>query len=236
MGTPKVGAYEAALPTGALRRDRGPRTHVPDALAEGVRGEAAVAHHPERRLRQPLQQAWRRRQLVRLARREGEGDRAPAALGDHAGLRAEAAARAAERLARVACRCGPPFLAAPAASWCARMVVPSRVRGTASDAVRPAMPSATPRACAASGRRSQTPRWPQRLKVWAAIHHGPGSAGMARQVAPFRCRQMIASIVRRRSWWSVLYGGRHASIRGASTPHCSSVRTFGLSRSVIPTR
>jgi hypothetical protein len=39
---------------------------------------------------------------------------------------------------------------------------------------------------------------------------------MLRQVAPLRCRQMIASIVRRRSWCSVLPRGRTASISGAS--------------------
>ncbi len=48
---------------------------------------------------------------------------------------------------------------------------------------------------------------------------------MARQAAPFRCRQMIASIVRLRSWCSVLPRGRTASISGASRPHCASVST-----------
>ena len=49
-------------------------------------------------------------------------------------------------------------------------------------------------------------------------------------------RQMIASMVRRRSWWSVLCGGRHAAISGANTSHCASVRTLSLSRSAIPSR
>jgi hypothetical protein len=39
----------------------------------------------------------------------------------------------------------------------------------------------------------------QRLNVWAAIHHGPSSAGIWRHFAPLSWRQMIASIVRRRS-------------------------------------
>src|SRR5215218_6667697 len=164
----------------ALGRDRRTRAHVPDVLAESMRSEAAVAHDPKRRLRQTVQEAGRERQLMGLTRRERETDGAPAAVRDHARLRAVAAARAAERLARVPLCLAPPFRAAPAAFWCARMVVPSRN----------AMPSATPRSCARSSRRSHTPRWPQRLKVWAAIHHGPSSAGMARQVAPFRCRQI----------------------------------------------
>src|SRR3954453_15362950 len=47
---------------------------------------------------------------------------------------------------------------------------------------------------------------------------------------------MIASMVRRRSWCSVLCGGRHASMSGASTSHCASVRTCGLLSSIIPGR
>ena len=107
-----------------------------------MRGEAAVADDPERRLRQPVQQTGRQRQFVRLPRREGEGHRTPAAVGDPDRLRAVAAARAAERLAVVALRRRPPFRAAPAAFWCARMPVPSRK----------AIPKATPPSCATSSR------------------------------------------------------------------------------------
>jgi hypothetical protein len=39
----------------------------------------------------------------------------------------------------------------------------------------------------------------QPLKVCAAIHHGPSSAGIWRHFAPLSCRQMMASMVRRRS-------------------------------------
>jgi hypothetical protein len=59
--------------------------------------------------------------------------------------------------------------------------------------------STPPRRCAASSNRSQAPRRDHRLKVCAAIHHGPSSAGIWRHFAPLSCRQMIASIVRRRS-------------------------------------
>jgi hypothetical protein len=46
---------------------------------------------------------------------------------------------------------------------------------------------------------------------------------MLRHFAPFSCRQMIASMVRRRFLCSVLWGGRHCAISGASY----SLRVFG---------
>src|SRR6185312_3083955 len=51
----------------------------------------------------------------------------------------------------------------------------------------------------------------------------PRSAGMARHLAPFSCRQTIAEIVRRRSWGGVLPLGRHASISGSRSIHAPSV-------------
>src|SRR3954464_9645513 len=71
----------------------------------------------------------------------------------------------ASRLSR--CAEDFPVFAAPAAFWCARIVVPSRN----------AMPSLMPsRCCANSSRRSHTPWRLQRIKVCAAIHHGPRAA------------------------------------------------------------
>ena len=76
------------------------------------------------------------------------------------------------------------------------------------------------------------PSFDQRMKSWAALHHGPGSAGIARHlapfrcrqtIAPFRCRQTIAPIVRRRSRGGVLPLGRAASTSGSSAAHRSSV-------------
>jgi hypothetical protein len=46
---------------------------------------------------------------------------------------------------------------------------------------------------------------------------------MERHLAPFRWRQTIASIVRRRSRGGVLPLGRHASISGSSAAHSSFV-------------
>src|SRR3954451_16981042 len=88
---------------------------------------------------------------------------------------------------------------------------------------RNVIPSRTPRCWARSSRRSHTPRRAQRRKVWAARDHGPSSAGMARHLAPFSCRQTIAEIIRRRSWGGVLPLGRHASISGSRSIHAPSV-------------
>src|SRR5690349_9716858 len=196
----------------------------PDQLPERAGAVAAVAHHPQRHAREAAEEPRRERQLVRLARRER--DRPAPAVRDHARLGAEAAARAAERLAPVPLARGPPFLGAPAALWCALIEVPSRN----------AMPSSTPRACAASSSRRHAPSSAQRMKSCAARHHGPSSAGTARQVAPFRCRQTIASIVRRRSRGGVLPFGRHASTSGSSAAHCSSVNTIARPRELDKAR
>ena len=99
----------------AFGRDRGPRVHVPDVLAKGMRGQTTVAHHPTGHVRQAIQQAGCDGQLMRLTGRDGEADSAPARLGHYAGLRPEAAARATERLAVIPLCLRPPFRAAPAA-------------------------------------------------------------------------------------------------------------------------
>lgn len=73
-----------------------------------------------------------------------------------------------------------PFLGAPAALACARMLVPSRK--TRLSANPPARSWARP------SRRSQTPCCAQRMNNCAARHHGPSSAGIARHLAPLRWR------------------------------------------------
>jgi len=152
---------------------------------------------------------------VRLPRREPEGDGPAAGVRDHDSLGAKAAARAPKRLTFSAASASSPFLDAPAALACALMLVPSRN----------VMPSSTPRSCAMVSRRSHTPSLAQRMKIWAAFHHGPSSAGMARHFAPFVQRQMIASTVRRRSEGGTLAWGRQASTRGSNSAHCASVST-----------
>jgi hypothetical protein len=134
------------------------------------------------------------------------------------GLGAEAILASAKRLI-VGTRCVRfviPLFVAPAAFWCARRMVPSMKT----------MPSAGRlSALAASKNRSQTPSLDQRMKVWAAIHQGPSSAGMARHLAPFCMRQTIASKVRRRFVSSRPVWGRTASIKGSIALHWTSVRT-----------
>src|SRR3954464_3848661 len=200
---------------GALGRDGRAGADVPDPLAEGVGGVAAVADHPARHVRQTVQQVRRHRQFMGLTGREREGNGTPATVRDHAGLGAVAATRAAERLTAVSLLAvGPPF-SRPAAFWCARKFVPSRK----------VMPSATPRSCTSSSRRSQTPRWPQRMKVCAAFHQGPSSPGMARHLAPFWWRQRMASIVCRRLSCGTLQCGRTSLISGSNSAHSASLRT-----------
>src|SRR3712207_2092989 len=132
----------------ALGRDRGAGAEAPDEVAEGMAGVAAVGHDPGGDDREEGQEQRSQRQLVRLPGGEGEADGAAGGVGDHAGLGPVAAARPAQRLARVALRRGSPFFAAPAALWCARMPVPSRN----------AIPASTPpRRCASSSSRSQAP-------------------------------------------------------------------------------
>jgi hypothetical protein len=63
------------------------------------------------------------------------------------------------------------------------------------------------------------------MKVWAAIHHGPSSAGMARHLAPFCKRRTIASIVRRNQRIGRGAQGRTWSSKGSRADHCSSVIT-----------
>ena len=207
-----------------LRLRQGCARAQDDAVVDEAGGVTPAGHDPSRNNGQGGQQQRRERQFVRLPRREGKARGATRSVGNHAGVAAIAAARPAQGFPLVALRRTPPFLAAPAALWCARMLVPSRN----------AMPtSIPPRCCAPSSSRSQAPRRAHLRKHCATIRHGPRSAGIWRHFAPLPWRQMIASIVRRRSWCSILCGGRQASIKGASTSHCASVKTFVLSCSTI---
>jgi hypothetical protein len=63
--------------------ERRARAAVPDVLAEGVRGVAAVAHDPSRHVGRAAERTWRQRQLVRLTGRQREGDGAARTVGDH---------------------------------------------------------------------------------------------------------------------------------------------------------
>jgi hypothetical protein len=150
---------------------------------------------------------WR---LAGLPGGESEAQSPTSRVRNGMGLGAEAALASAKRLAGV-----PPFTA-PAAFWCARTMVPSMKTRPSSGQLA---------VLARSKRRSQTPSLDQRRKVWAAIHHGPSSAGMARHLAPFCMRQTMASKVRRRLESSRPVWGRTSSIKGSIAFHWTSVKT-----------
>ena len=71
-----------------LGRDGGPCAEAPDALAEGAAAVATVRHDPHRHIGQSGEQRDSVGQFVRLARREGKGNRPSRAVGDHAGSEA----------------------------------------------------------------------------------------------------------------------------------------------------
>src|ERR1044071_4233806 len=96
-------------------RDGGARAQVPDALAEGIGGEAPVTDNPSGHIRQTAEQSRRKGQLMRLPGGERDGNRPPAPVGDHTGFCAIAAARAAKRLAYISLAAVDPLFSAPAA-------------------------------------------------------------------------------------------------------------------------
>src|ERR1700712_1630750 len=109
-----------------LGRDRGPRAQVPDVLAEAMAAVATVGDHPAGYAWQLLEKGHGMRQFVRLPRRQHKGHGSADGIGDHAGFGAKAATRPAKRFTTVSLCWSVAFLAAPAAFWCARMLVPSR--------------------------------------------------------------------------------------------------------------
>ncbi len=182
----------------------------PDRRSQRVRRVAPIGHDPAGDGGQNLEEIEALWRLAGLPGGEGEAQGPTSRVRKGVGLGAEAALASPKRLAGV-----PPFTA-PAAFWCARMMVPSMK--TTPNAGQLA-------ALARSKRRSQTPSLDQRRKVWAAIHHGPSSAGMVRHLAPFCMRQTMASKVRRRLESSRPVWGRTASIKGSIVFHWTSVKT-----------
>ena len=62
-------------------RDGGTCAQVPDALAKRIGSETPVTDDPARHVGQTAEQPRGKRQFMRLARSEGEGDRAATAVG-----------------------------------------------------------------------------------------------------------------------------------------------------------
>jgi hypothetical protein len=124
---------------------------------------------------------------VPLARGQNERDRLAPPLGPPVDVGRDAAATAAEGLVAA------PVLA-PAALWCARIVVPSRKCSTQSNS-----PAASAAACRAASARSQTPARCQRRKREDTVFHEPQRAGRSRHGAPVAKRQSIPSPTSRSS-------------------------------------
>jgi hypothetical protein len=159
----------------------------------------------------PFQQGRDVGRLVALARRQNEADRLAAALGPQVQLGAEAAAGAAEGSVAA------PFLA-PAALWCARIVVPSSKCRTQSNA-----PVASRWTCNAASARSQTPARCQRRQRLYTVCHGPYRSGRSRHGAPVANRHSIALT---RVRWSLAgrpVVGRCGGSNGSSFAHWASV-------------
>jgi hypothetical protein len=189
-------------------RDGRPGAKIPYGRAQRVRRVASVRHDPARDGRQKGQKIKALWGLAGLSGGERKAQSPTTCVGNGMGLGAKTALASAKSFIAA-----PPFTA-PAALWCARMTVPSMKT----------MPNSGQLAAfAASNRRSQTPSLDQRRKVWAALHHGPNSAGMARHLAPFCMRQTMASKVWRRLESSRPVCGRTLSIKGSSALHWASV-------------
>src|SRR4051794_3931372 len=70
----------------ALGRDGGLCPCLSDMLAEALTAVAPISHDPLGHARQALEQGYGVRQLMRLPRRDPEGERMARAVGDHASL------------------------------------------------------------------------------------------------------------------------------------------------------
>jgi len=70
----------------ALGRDRRTCTYLPDVLAEGMAGVAAITDNPPGHTRQPVEQGNRMGQFMGLTWCQPEGDGTSAAIRNHASL------------------------------------------------------------------------------------------------------------------------------------------------------
>jgi hypothetical protein len=180
----EAGNDRADPPPAQVRPDRPAR--IPLVTDDALRSDARpVAVRP---LDGPaFQQRGDLGRLVALAGGQDEADRLAAPFGAEMDFGREAAAGAAEGLVAA------PFFA-PAALWCARIVVPSRKCKTQSRS-----PAASASACSAASARSQTPARCQRRKREYTVFQGPKRSGRSRQGAPVAKRQRMPSTTIRSS-------------------------------------
>jgi hypothetical protein len=144
--------------------------------------------------------------LVPMSLGQRDVDRLAFRRGDRVDLGRKASSRTAQMIAS-----DPPF--PPAASWCARTVVASRMEPVSSTSMASSLKS-----------RSQIPISAQRLNRLYTVFHGPKRSGRSRQATPVLVRQMTALTKSRspRLETGPVRTGRRASMRfhSASLSSC----------------
>lgn len=180
-------------------------------VADDPRGPDAWPAAPDPFDRAPFQQRGDLRRLMPLARRQDDADGLAAPFGPEVNLGRKAAATAAEGLVAA------PFFA-PAALWCARIVVPSRKWRSQSRS-----PAASASACSAASARSQTPACCHRRQRLYTVCHGPYRSGRSRHGAPVASRQRMPLTMVRWSCAGRPVADRCGGSSGSSFAHCASV-------------
>ena len=215
-------------PAAALRaptRDGVPNPPAPTVRSMGAPRVAFVAHDAigpppgppaPRAPHGPLfQELLEDRRFVLLAGRQGQRQQLAVALRAEVDLRREAAPAAPERFGRRV----PPF--APAACWCARIIVPSTKWTVQSN-----WPAASAWAWTAASTRSHTPARRQRRKRLYSVDQGPYRSGTSRQGTPVASFHTIPLRIVRWSWLGRPVRGRSGGNSGASWAHCRSVSSW----------
>jgi hypothetical protein len=141
--------------------------------------------------------------LVPVSLGQRDVDRPAFRRGDRVDLGRKASSRTAQMIAS-----DPPF--PPAASWCARTVVASRIEPVSSTSMASSLKS-----------RSQSPVSAQRLYRLYTDFHGPKRSGKSRQETPVLVRQTTALMNCRSP--RLASGPVRTGRRGSMRFHCSSV-------------
>jgi hypothetical protein len=158
-----------------------------------------------------LDQVFRFRRVVLLARREDDVEWLTLTGGDGVELGRKTSSRAAQSIAS-----DPPF--PPAASWCARTTVPSMSEPTSSS-MRSALKTF-----------SQTPLLAHRAKRLYVVFHGPYRSGISRQGAPVLSRHITALTNGRSPRWD--RGPGWTGSRSFTRAHCASLSSCRCTRIV----
>src|ERR1700727_2506801 len=192
--------------------DDGDRPFGGDGLAEGIGVIGCIGH--DHLGGQSRDQRGRLRRIALLTCGQREPHRTSQAANGHMDLRAQAAARAADRLIF-----RPPFFA-PAACWWARTMVESTIRYSKSGS-----------SDIASKIRHQTPLMLHRLKRRNTLFQSPNASGRSRQGEPVRTIHSTPSTNIRLSRPAEPFWSGRPMISGAIRFHAASLKT---SRPITP--